>query len=390
MSKKTSESESGFESEKKVLDSDYSSGKILRSMNTSPHPLAQKTFIENLEINLGDPQLFPASYKLENETIQLLNSLANYSKDPIYGNFVSGGSEANVLGLWAARNYFRKKTGKKTGQIVLPETAHPSLLKGVDLMGCELVQLQVDSSFKAKYDILDDLDEKEIIAVVGIAGNTIAGVSDPLDQLFKIASEKNLWVHLDAALGGFTYPFLGGETHLLHGSLEEGKANSMTLDPHKMMSIPIPTGGIVYRNKELIDEISYPIPYLGNEAISTTISGTRPGAGMKALRAMLIDPNYGWEYYRAVVERCHKDALWLKPELEKRGMIVPITPETVITIAQLPSGKEETLKLVSLLQERGFIVGCSEGWMRIVVMPHVKHEHLESFLNILEETIAKF
>jgi len=382
MSKKTSESE-------KTQDNDYSSGKILRSMNTSPHPLALKIFIENLELNLGDPQLFPASFQLENETIQLLNSLANYSKNTIFGNFVSGGSEANILGLWAARNTFRKKTGQKTGQIVLPETAHPSLLKGVDLMGCELVQLPVDSSFKAEYDLLDDLDEKSIVAVVGIAGNTIAGVSDPLDQLFKIASEKNLWVHLDAALGGFTYPFLGGEKHLLHGSLDEGKANSMTLDPHKMMSIPIPTGGIIYQNKEMIEEISYPIPYLGKDAISTTITGTRPGAGMKALRAMLTDPNYGWEYYRSVVERCHNDALWLKAELEKRGMKVPITPETVITVAQLPSGKEETQKLINLLQEKGFMVGSSQGWMRIVVMPHVKHEHLESFLNVLEETTTK-
>ncbi|MHA1911492.1 MAG: aminotransferase class V-fold PLP-dependent enzyme [Candidatus Kariarchaeaceae archaeon] len=381
MSKKNNESE-------KTQDNDYSSGKILRSMNTSPHPIAQKIFIENLEINLGDPQLFPNSFQLENETIQLVNSLANYSKNTIFGNFVSGGSEANVLGLWAARNSFRKKTGKKTGQIVLPETAHPSLLKGIDLMGCELVQLQVDTCFKAKYDLLEDLDERNIVAVVGIAGNTIAGVSDPLDQLFKIASEKNLWVHLDAALGGFTYPFIGGEKHLLHGSLEEGKANSMTLDPHKMMSIPIPTGGIVYQSKEMIDEISYPIPYLGKEAISTTISGTRPGAGMKALRAMLTDPNYGWEYYRSVVKRCHEDALWLKTELEKRGMVVPITPETVITVAQLPSGKEETQNLINLLQERGYIVGSSKGWMRIVVMPHVKHEHLESFLNTLEETIT--
>ena len=107
------------------------------------------------------------------------------------------------------------------------------------------------------------------------------------------------------------YPFLGEKNHLLQGSLDEGKSHSMTLDPHKMMSIPIPTGGIVYQNKKLIEEISFPIPYLGEEAISTTISGTRPGAGMMALRAMLLDPNYGWDYYRSVVKRCHNDA-WVR------------------------------------------------------------------------------
>lgn len=50
-------------------DFTYDSGKILSSMCTSPHDFAKKVFSQNLEKNLGDPVLFPATAEIEQETL---------------------------------------------------------------------------------------------------------------------------------------------------------------------------------------------------------------------------------------------------------------------------------------------------------------------------------
>ena len=88
-------------------DLSYSSGKILCSMCTSPHRFTKQIYLKYLEKNLGDPGIFPASAELEQETIHMLGSLLSNSKAS--GHIVSGGTEANIVALWAARNLAKKK-----------------------------------------------------------------------------------------------------------------------------------------------------------------------------------------------------------------------------------------------------------------------------------------
>jgi tyrosine decarboxylase/aspartate 1-decarboxylase len=89
---------------KKRLDYDFSfsSGGIVGSMCTRPHPFAQSLFCLNIEKDLGDPGLFPGTAQIEKEVTGMLSSLLSYSGAA--GNIVSGGTEANILALWAARN----------------------------------------------------------------------------------------------------------------------------------------------------------------------------------------------------------------------------------------------------------------------------------------------
>ena len=92
----------------------YSSGKILSSMCTNPHSFAKEIYRMYLEKNLGDPTLFPASAELEHEAIQMLGSLL--SNPRVSGSIVSGGTEANIIALWTARN-LAKKDG---GELIVP------------------------------------------------------------------------------------------------------------------------------------------------------------------------------------------------------------------------------------------------------------------------------
>ncbi len=77
-------------------------GKILCSMCTKPHPIAKKAYRMFFESNLGDSGLFPGSAQIEKEVINELATLL-HGKSAV-GFIVSGGTEANLMALLAARN----------------------------------------------------------------------------------------------------------------------------------------------------------------------------------------------------------------------------------------------------------------------------------------------
>jgi len=86
--------------------------------------------------------------------------------------------------------------------------------------------------------------------VVASAGTTNTGAVDPLDDLATIAEDHNLWLHVDAAYGGFFQLTERGK-HKLDGIQ---RADSITLDPHKGMFLPYGTGCLVVREGDQLKE----------------------------------------------------------------------------------------------------------------------------------------
>jgi aromatic-L-amino-acid decarboxylase len=84
--------------------------------------------------------------------------------------------------------------------------------------------------------------------IVGNAGTTNTGAIDPLHGLADIAQAEGLWLHLDAAYGGFF--LLTERGRLALAGME--RADSVTLDPHKGLFLPYGTGAIVVRDVETL------------------------------------------------------------------------------------------------------------------------------------------
>ena len=97
-------------------------------MCTRPHPIAQKAYRMFLNSNLGDPGLFPGTARLEKEVIEQLATLLHGKN--CKGFLVSGGTEANLMALLAARNM----AGVTEPEVVLPESAHFSFTKICSLL----------------------------------------------------------------------------------------------------------------------------------------------------------------------------------------------------------------------------------------------------------------
>ena len=107
---------------------------------------------------------------------------------------------------------------------------------------------------------------------------------------------------MDAAFGGYSIPFLNELGYNLPKfDFKLPGVCSITIDPHKMGLTPIPTGGILFRNKNFLDVISTETPYLTEERQSTLV-GTRTGASSAATWALM---NFlGKEGYKKVSKQC--------------------------------------------------------------------------------------
>ncbi|HSQ53119.1 MAG TPA: aminotransferase class V-fold PLP-dependent enzyme, partial [Acidobacteriota bacterium] len=182
-------------------DFSYDSGKILCSMCTNPHSFAKQIYRKYLEKNLGDPSLFPASAELEQETVTMLGSLL--SNPHASGSIVSGGTEANIIALWTARNIDKKKRG----EVIVPVSAHYSFDKASDLLNLKLIKVKLNNRFQMDVKATEKAITSKTVAIVGVAGSTGLGVVDPIGELSDLALTNNLYLHVDAAFGGFVLPF---------------------------------------------------------------------------------------------------------------------------------------------------------------------------------------
>jgi tyrosine decarboxylase/aspartate 1-decarboxylase len=364
-------------------DLTYESGRILGSMCTKPHSFAARVYRKYIEKNLGDPGLFPATQKIERETIHMLGTLLG--KPDVAGHIVTGGTEANILAIWAARNLQETKQG----DFIVPASAHHSFDKAADLLGCKLVRVRLNHELQVDPAAVRKAIGPRTFAIVGVAGTTELGVVDPISDLAEIAEEHSLHLHVDAAFGGFVIPFLGSAIkEKMKFDFRLAGVSSITMDPHKMGMCPIPAGGIFFRNEEMASAISTNFTYLcGGETTHQTIVGTRSGAAALATWAML--KHLGHSGYQKMVKRCLKLTNQLVAGIQEiEGLEVVIPP--TMNVVGIKSNVMDIEILAQQVRELSWAVALFPHHIRIVIMPHVKESHILKFLEDLRRIIEPF
>ena len=222
-----------------------------------------------------------------------------------------------------------------------------------------------------------------IVNNLAIAGTTELGLIDPIEEISKIAHENNIYFHVDATFGGFSIPFLrdmGYDLPVFDFSLEG--VCSITIDPHKMGLAPIPAGGIIFRKEEYLDVMAIDSPYLTVKTQSTIV-GTRSGAASAATYAIM--KYFGKEGYSNLIKELMVNTKFLKENLEKIGYEVICEPELNLVAFNHP--EMDTHKLAEELEKLGWkvsVANCPVA-IRIVLMNHIKMEHLKELVEDLKE-----
>jgi tyrosine decarboxylase/aspartate 1-decarboxylase len=299
-------------------------------------------------------------------------------KDSV-GFIVSGGTEANLLALWAARNC----SNVSSPEVVVPESAHFSFDKICNLLKLKPVRAKLDSSYKVSPEAVDRCITNRTVAIIGTAGTAELGVVDPINELSEIALTHGVHLHVDAALGGLVIPFLEPE---VQGALAfdfrlEG-VKSVTVDPHKMGMSTIPAGGILFRDPAMLEHIKTETPYL-TESPQYTFVGTRSGASVAATWAVF--ESLGCEGFRRTVERCITLTRFLSKQIETLGLQLVVKP-TLNIVAFRTDGSRKT---ADVLRRKGWFISYVPrlDCVRIVVMPHLRKRHVQAFLKDLRSIL---
>lgn len=179
------------------------------------------------------------------------------------GDLTPGGSLANAIALHAATpRVTRKRTGARADLAVLPEDLactvfvseerHRCIDKALGLIGHggRVVTLPVDAAGRMRADTLgaavarDRAQGGRPWLVVASAGTTSTGAIDPLPALADTCRAEGLWLHVDAAVGGFFALDPEGRRRL--AGIE--RADSVVLDPHKGLFLPYGLGAVLVRD----------------------------------------------------------------------------------------------------------------------------------------------
>lgn len=363
------------------LDHDYANGRILGSMCTEAHPFAKEVYCKFLDTNLGDPGLFKGTKLIEERVVQSIGEML--SLDKAYGNIVTGGTEANLMAIRAARNHARKYKGIVDGEIIIPDSAHFSFKKAADMLNLRIVEAKLDDNYKIDVESVREAISDKTVAIVAIAGTTELGLIDPIEEISKIAHENNIYFHVDAAFGGFSIPFLkriGYDLPVFDFSLEG--VCSITVDPHKMGLAPIPAGGIIFRCEEYLDVMAVDSPYLTVKTQSTIV-GTRLGASSAATYAIM--KYFGKEGYSEIAKELMDNTVFFAEGLKEIGYEIVCEPELNIVAFNHPD--MDAHDLAQKLEELNWKVSVAKCpvAIRVVLMNHIKRNHLEELLEDLKE-----
>src|SRR5438477_4975613 len=206
-----------------------------------------------LNANLRWWRSAPAPVELERLTIDWIRQILGFNAQA-GGLFVSGGSMANLAASAAARQAKDDSSGRL--RIYASSETHFSIAKAAALLGIgrENVRLvDVDECFKIRVDdlvakITADLEAGYLpFCVVANAGTVNTGAVDPLAEIREIADRFQLLMHVDGSYGAFAV--LAKSARKFFAGLE--RADSIALDPHKWLYLPVDVGCVIYRAPEI-------------------------------------------------------------------------------------------------------------------------------------------
>jgi glutamate/tyrosine decarboxylase-like PLP-dependent enzyme len=206
--------------------------------------------------NAGASTASPTAAALEQVAQRWLVELFDLPSTTVAG-FVTGGTMANMTALAAARHAVLARRGwdvdaKGLGgappvTVVVGDEVHPSLLKGVGLLGLgreQVRRVSVDGQGRMRADRLPPITGPTIVCTQ--AGNVNTGAFDPVEEIAAQAHEAGAWVHVDGAFGLWAAA-APARAHLVRGV---GTADSWATDAHKWLNTPYDSGLAFVRDPE--------------------------------------------------------------------------------------------------------------------------------------------
>lgn len=329
--------------------------------------------------NCGSWTLAPMATEIERQAVRWMAELIGYAPS-CGGLLASGGNMANFTCFLAARTAKADWDVRRAGltgpgaaplAVYVSTETHTWIQKAADLfgLGTEAVRwVPTDDQLRMDVGALRHAMEQDAAAgvrpllVVGTAGSVSTGAVDPLADIAEACREHDAWFHVDGAYGGFA----AAVPHAAPGIEDLRLADSVAIDPHKWLYMPLEAGCALVRDPEALrGAFAYHPPYYhwGQEAINYVDFGPQNSRGFKALKVWLALRQVGREGYVRMIEddialsrRLH-ERVSEHPELEPVTQALSITtfryvPEELRDAVGTPEAEERLDELNRELLDR--------------------------------------
>jgi glutamate/tyrosine decarboxylase-like PLP-dependent enzyme len=297
------------------------SGNYFGLMNPTPTYIGvmAEALVAALNPQLATVKRSQLASKIEHETVRWIGERVGWPGE-FNGTFTSGGNEANFTGLALALaakfpNAIEEGIASIGSQPVLyaSDEAHHSIDKSAGLLGVgrkALRRIPVDENVQLDPLILERTIETDLASgkkpfcVVATTGTTNTGAVDDLVAIAEICQRYDLWLHVDGAYGGSAI-FSDQHRSLLRG-IEQ--ADSITIDPHKWLAMPLAAGVILTCHPEMLERaFAVAAPYMPKAAESKGLDNSRISTQwtrrMNSLKLWLTLRVHGRKAYEEHIDR---------------------------------------------------------------------------------------
>lgn len=337
------------------------------------------------ENGLG-PMAFPSLAQMEREVVSHALALL-HAPDNADGAMTSGGTDSIVMAVKTARDYARANGLKGQGNIVTPATAHPAFHKAAMMMDLEIRRAPTKDML-ADAAATEAMCNANTIMLVGSAPCFPFGLIDPIEALGEVAARKNLWLHIDACVGGFLAPFvemLG--VRLTPWDFRIPSVRSISSDLHKYGYCSKGASTLLFRDKALKQHMVFDAgPWPMGRMLTPTLAGTRPGGAIAAAWAVL---NYlGVEGYKAKQALVLAAREKIEAGVAKLGFRVLGRPQ--LGIVSFTHDNVDCLAVLRGLYARGWITAANVDPPSLHLMLSPKHaEVADQYLADLEASMKE-
>lgn len=339
------------------------------------------------ENGLG-PAAFPSLAKMEADVISMALNLLNGPAGS-NGAMTFGGTDSITMAIKTARDYARA-SGRALEQanIVLPRSAHLAFDKACQLMDIEVrrIAVKTDGSFEADPDAMEMACDADTVMIVGSAPNFPHGIIDPIAELGAIAERKNVWLHVDACVGGYFAPFarMNG-VPVPAFDFEVPAVRSMSADLHKYGYAAKGASTILFRSEELYGFMPFDFSCWSGAPMKTpTLAGTRPGGAISA--AWAIMNHLGIDGYRHLQgEVCDTRE---KVEAGVKALGFEVLGNPVLGLIAFQHPEHNAFAIYGEMYRRGWITSATKEPPSLHLMLSPRHsEFIDDYIKDLAASV---
>jgi len=295
-------------------------------VSTWMEPEAQRIIAENLYRNFIDHAEYPISAEIEQRCIRMLADLFNAPGETT-GARTQGSSEAIMLGALSLKWKWKQRREADSKPVDRPNLVFGGDVHVVWEKFCRyfdveprIVPLQPGKYTIGPEDVEPHVDENTI-GVAAVLGTTFTGHMDDIvginELLVDLKGDKGLDVplHVDAASGGFVWPFLYPDSEW---DFRLEQVRSINVSGHKFGLVYPGIGWLIFREKsDLAEDLVFYENYLGKTDATFTLNFSTGSAMVLAQYYNLV--RFGRNGYGYIMETMQRNARALAEKLEAMG-----------------------------------------------------------------------